>query len=197
MMIYLLANVQVVSWGVLVSVFFAALVGGLCGSGGILVVWVQYFRQRELENFKSKLAMEATEHQIRFAHYHQHMAETVGDVYVKFLEIRDALQKIVDIELTADDPRRDDGRKELIKCLLEFQEYFRPRRIFLPKSLSDDIWKAVEQAQEIEWDIPPGSSHREYTKAWQRVGKEVGALQKWLESRFRGALGVDGEGKDL
>lgn len=193
-MMYLLANDQAVSLGALASVFLAAIIGTLFGGSGILVVWVQYFRQRELESFKSKLAMEATEHQIRFAHYHQHMAETVGDVYAKFLEIRDALMKIVTIELAAADPRREEGRKEFNNDLLEFQKYFRPRRIFLPRAMSDDIWNAVEQAQNIEWDVPPGSSHQEYTKAWQRLGKDIGALQKQLETRFRDALGVGEEG---
>lgn len=193
-MMNLLANGQAVSWGALFSILIASLIGGVFGSGGFLAIWKQYFWQRELENFKSKLAREATEHQIRFAHYHQHMAETIVDVYAKFLDISYALMKIVDIEIAAADPRREEGRKEFNNELLDFQEYFRPRRILLPKSLSDDIWNAVMQAQNIEWDVPPGSSHSEYTKAWKRVGKDIRALREQLESRFRNALGIGDEG---
>jgi len=151
------------------------------------------------ERLKSELQIAAAEHQIRFSHLHEKVAEVVAETYARLSRLTAALQRYVSIIESNDGPTKYERRMAVAKAMTEFRDYFLPRRLYLPKGIAEQIAQldgtihAQTHLFMFEVEIAQEPNH-DMVKAWARIASEVQSeiqpLLAALEDKFRGLLGV-------
>ncbi|MFM7591798.1 MAG: hypothetical protein ACKO85_08385, partial [Isosphaeraceae bacterium] len=153
------------------------------------------------ERLKSQLQIAASEHQIRFAKLHEKVAEVVAETYSRLYQLASAVEQYVSVVERADGPSKKERRMAVADAMKNFTDYFRPRRLYLPKEIADRI-KAFEDklfslAQDFMWGVEAGGDERypdqdTWSKVDKAVREEARPLFTALEDEFRSILGVPG-----
>lgn len=151
------------------------------------------------ERLKAELQIAASEHQIRFARLHEKVAEVVAETYSLLYQQAVAVERYVSVFERADGPSKEVRRLAVADAMKKLADYFRPRRLYLPKELADRI-KAFEDklfdlAQDFMWGVEAGGDERYPDRdTWFKVDKamreEARPLFEALEDEFRRMLGV-------
>jgi nitrogen fixation/metabolism regulation signal transduction histidine kinase len=151
------------------------------------------------ERLKSQLQVTASEHQIRFAKLHENVAEVVAETYTRLYKLASAVERYVGILEWEGGPSKQDLRMDVAKEMKYFTEYFRPRRLYLPKQIADRIneleKKLFNLAEDFKWGVEAGGDERSPGRdTWLKVDKamreEARPLLTALEDEFRSILGV-------
>lgn len=156
----------------------------------------------ELEQLKARLHMAANERSVRFSHLYEKTATTIEEVYRRLISFRDAVAHYTSIIEWSTDPSQGERRKLAGEKLQEFQEFYRPRRIYLPRALDDQIATFVNGLYRISIDfrrgVEEGGDFRRKLPAdqdtWERAHKYINEesveLLKALEDAFQKELGL-------
>ena len=151
------------------------------------------------ERLRSQLQITALEHQIRFAKLHENVAEVVAETYARLSNLASAVDRYVSPFEWEGGPSKKDLRMEVAKEMKYFTEYFRPRRLYLPKQIADRINALVDKlfslADDFKWGVEAGGDERSSERdTWLKVDKamreEARPLLTALEDEFRSILGV-------
>jgi hypothetical protein len=161
--------------------------------------------QKSAEQLKSELSNLAHERQLRFAHLHEKAAEVVAETYQRLWVVMGAFFTYVSIYENEAMGSKAERRKLLWESVKDFQDYFYPRRLFLPRSLADSIAslerKVIELTNQFMCGVEKstdddfsGEELKSRTATWVNVNeqlqKEAIPLYTALEDEFRKLLGV-------
>ena len=156
--------------------------------------------QRATEQFKSELGILAHERQLRFAHLHEKAAEVVSGTYQRLWAVQRALGAYVSLFEVEAMGSKEDRRKELGKKIEDFQTFFYPRRLFLPRPLAEAVAAFEGKLLDLTREFMFGVEHqnedlRARGETWAKVNrqleKEAIPLYSALEDQFRMTLGVE------
>src|SRR5439155_4390755 len=156
-----------------------------------------------LERLKSQLQVAAAERQVRYSRVFERTAETAATTYQKLLAFHDAVGRYTSAFEWADTPPKEERRKIVGERYQEFLDYFRPRRLYLPKETSrrlNDLHNKLHSAAvDFMFNVEQGGDERRRRKdpdrdTWIEVDKfmreEVPKLLELLEDHFRELLGI-------
>jgi hypothetical protein len=114
----------------------------------------------EIEKFKSELQRQTLEHQVRFSRLHQETASTIAETYNLLQRLFATAQEhtrshdIIGLVAT------EETHKKVITAYSEFLDYFKPRQIFLPMEVVNNIQVFCQMLDkaitDFEENIRPG-----------------------------------------
>lgn len=154
-----------------------------------------------VERLKSQLQIAAAERNVRFSRVFERTAETVATTYQKLLAFHDALAHYTSIVEWQSTPPKEERRKIMAERHQEFQAFFRPNRLYLPKDTATRIQdfraKLHSTAIDFMFNVEQGGDERSKDPdrdTWVKVDKfitdEVPPLLELLEDDFRRILGL-------
>jgi hypothetical protein len=148
----------------------------------------------QIERTKSSLQIAAAEHSYRFTKLHEQRAEVIAKSYSMFLLL---LNSAADYAKERGGINAQHFKDNLASTMGAFKHYFRPNRIYLPRSLADKVEQIVVMiltiASHVGYEMVEQETgkilHTEYADApaeIQRIGEQV---TQELEVEFRRLLG--------
>jgi len=154
-----------------------------------------------IEKLRSQLQIVAAERGTRFTRVFDETAETVATTFAKLLAFHDAVGRYTSIFETAGMGSKEERRKIVADRYAEFLDYFRPRRLYLPKETADQIQdfhgKVHSAAMDFMFGVEMGGDERSRIPdrdTWMKVDdfmrKEVPPILALLEDDFRKILGT-------
>lgn len=156
-------------------------------------------RDTKLERFRADLQAVAYERQIRYQALHEKVAETVAQAYALLQTLYGAVEThLSDVRWSSDPP--DEKLREIIRrSISEFHDYYRPRRIYLPKEVAEQV-DAFEKKlssitrkhmrfQENEQKMSDDEWVKRAGEIAGMINKELPAVFEKLENEFRRLLG--------
>ncbi len=153
-----------------------------------------------VEQMRSRLQMTAYEHQIRFQKLHERVADTIVETYAKLKRLHVAVVAYTDPP-QSDSEAEPVRRKAVVDALEAFREYYRPRKIFIPRPTAELIdnfeSKLFQVAQDFMWSAaneedPKCENRDRLTKVSKDMSEDVPRLFEQLEQDFQNLLGVPG-----
>lgn len=152
-----------------------------------------------IERLKSDLAVTAAQRNVQFARIFERTAETVAETYSRLLAFYDAVANYTSIAEWDNNPKSE-RRQVVATKYREFLDYYRPRRLFLPKEtakkIEDCYGKLSSTTIEFMFEVEQAErgERRDSTKKWadtaKFVAEEIPALLTLLEDDFRQILGM-------
>lgn len=154
--------------------------------------------QLELENLKSKLAINAASHNIKFSRLHEKQAKLVEKLYFD-VDRLDQLSKLLigvfvsDTEIKEKENRAKGILEEYLELNAKFHKnklYFTPELYSLLTSYSNTVF---EPATVLLEDIPDNEKEdfmSGYTDNHEHNTNKLETLRTAIENEFRGLLGV-------
>jgi hypothetical protein len=154
-----------------------------------------------VERLRADLQITASEHQIRFARLHEKVAETLAETYARLYKLSETVAAYVSPYEFAGGPTKRVRREAAGEALRELSDYFRPRRLYLPKPLADRIYEFQGRMFELTRKFMVGVEHGGDDRhpdsgidTWVEVAtamrEEGGPLFDAIEAEFRSLLGV-------
>lgn len=158
-----------------------------------------------LEQLRSDLQITAARRNLEFSRIHEKRLEIISEVAGRLVAFHQAVSSYVSIFEWPDGPSKEERRKLAADAFTKFNEYFSPRRFFLPEhtidkieafreglyKISIDFMFYVEQGRPFRAD--PNNDIDVWTTASDFTAKEAPKLLKELEDDFRKILGVDSQ----
>lgn len=153
----------------------------------------------ELERLRADLQITASERQIRYQKLHEQVAETVAQTYALLRKLYGTVAMYVsDVGWSADPP--DDELREMIGGAIKgFCDYYRPRRIYLPKGIAeqvDDFEKQLRgitrkhtRIQEAQGKMSNDKWVQRANELAEMMDREIPEIFGQLENEFRKLLG--------
>ncbi len=102
----------------------------------------------QLEQLKSKLQLNAVEHQVRFSNLHEKRAEVIAEVYTLLYEVYTSTSRFVNNAYPTDPAHQDKYVAEYDR-LFKVYELLGSRRIYLPEATFIQTDEYVEQLRKI------------------------------------------------
>ncbi len=190
------------------------------GTTGVVVLVVGYFlRQvfqqvlsRDLEKFKADLSAKhdieierlrndlriaASERETRFTRLHETRAETIAELYKKFVRAHDAFGAYLSTVQFGGQPDHAKRGEEAAKRGREFSEYFSEKRIYFEEGLCRDIDAAFDQFVKAWIEMgayPPGMPGRgeQWSQTAEHFSQHFPPIRAKIERQFRELIGVQG-----
>lgn len=148
---------------------------------------------KEIENYKMDLQKQTYEHNVTFNKLHLERAEIIKTLYVKLVDMQDAICVLIREKLTSEEP--NEIPEEIDSFIREFLVFTNHNRIYFDSEICSNIeeieaiimiiCKAVESGAEKK----EAESFREFLKTL--VESEIPKFKEILENKFRIILGVD------
>ncbi len=157
----------------------------------------------ELERRKHELAIAATKHNVRYAKLHELRAITIGEVYASLSDSYYALRSYTAAFEPAGGSTKEERLTALQEALKKFKISFLPKKIYLPKDISDrldQIYREIfstKNAFLYTVHAPPQDAQQ--AQRWIEIGERVNgpitlALTE-LEAELRRLMGDDADPK--
>jgi len=157
---------------------------------------------KDLEAFKSRLAISVVEHQVTFAALHARRAEVLSELYKTLVRaVLESSRYANPVEMSHE-PDRKQKFVNAMNATTALFLYFDENRIYLPPLLCDQLEQFVGKLRvptatlgvHEQWEQGENGPRRERTKAWiaawHSVEKEIPPLRRALEAEFRKMLGA-------
>ena len=156
-----------------------------------------------LERLRSNLQITASKRNIEYSRIHEKRLEIISELAGRLDAFHQRVSTYVSAFEFAGGPTKEERRKAAADAFTQFNEYFRPRRFFLPEhtvekieafrsklyDISIEFMFYVEQGREMRSD--PNKNIDVWTKASDYTTKEAPKLLADLEADFRQVLGID------
>jgi hypothetical protein len=156
-----------------------------------------------LDRARSELQILAARRNIEYSRIHEKRLEIISELAGKIREFHERVTAYVSAWEIAGGPTKEERRKLAIAALAEFNNYFVPRRFFLPKKtvqkieafrsglhkISLDFMFYVEQGREVRHD--PNKEIDVWTQANEYTDEKAPILIDELEDDFRKILGIE------
>ncbi|WP_456325669.1 hypothetical protein [Desulfonauticus submarinus] len=115
--------------------------------GVILKTWfterlsqsIKHEYDKELENFKNKLQIEAYKRNIEYSRIHEKRLEIISELAGKMYSLHQALTQYVSVFEWEDGPTKKERRKMVVETLGDFLKFYRPKKLFLPENTVEKI----------------------------------------------------------
>jgi len=159
----------------------------------------------QIEQLKARLQIAASERSVQFSHIYAKTAETIAEVYSRLVAFRDSVAAYTSIVEYSTDPPKEERRAKVGEKFQDFQDFYKPRRIYLPRELDDKIAEFANGLFNISLDfrrgVEEGGDYRpgapEDKDTWMEAHKYVNEqsveLLKALEEQFQRELGISRE----
>jgi hypothetical protein len=135
-----------------------------------------------IEQLKADLRIAAFEHETRFVQLHAKRAEVVAETYARLQDLVHFVADYVKIIETSADPPHEERRIKVNAALKEFNEYYRPNRIYLPGDTETRIDDLVKGMFHVAQSFARGVEHGEDEK----TGKDSWwDADEWMESKAK------------
>ncbi len=157
----------------------------------------------EIERLKSQLQIAASENNVRFSKVFERTAETIATTHEKLLALQDAVVSYTSPIEFEGTPSKEERRKIVSETLVEFNRYYRPRSLFLPKEtatkLDEFAWTLRNQSVDFRLSVERSDAlyapgHPPDWKKWIEItnfmNKEAPKLLNALQDDFRNLLGT-------
>lgn len=153
----------------------------------------------ELERHKQALSVEAMRHNVRYARLHETRATVIGEVYAALSETYDALRAYTAAFEPAGAPSKDERLQALGQALKTFRQAFVRKKIFLPKSIADQLDRIhadmFAAQQSFLWGVHLPKQDARQLEKWIEVSDKVDgpikAALEDLEAELRRLMGDD------
>jgi len=157
---------------------------------------------KEIEELKAKLQIAATERSVQFSLIYTKSAETLAETYARLIAFRQAVADYVSYIEYKGGPTKAESRTVVGNKLADFQEFYRPKRIYIPRNLAAQIDKFVQGLYDISIQfkigVEQGNEYKletiEDLSIWQKandyVHGESPKLLTSMEVAFQDFLGV-------
>lgn len=99
----------------------------------------------EIEKLKSQLQIAASERSIKLSKVFEDQAETIAETYAKLVALITAIEHYTSIIEYEKTPPKAERRLKVGERMGEFFDYYKPRRIYLPKETQSQIDAFVNQ----------------------------------------------------
>ncbi|MBY0270736.1 MAG: hypothetical protein K2X06_12760 [Burkholderiales bacterium] len=159
--------------------------------------------ETDLEHFKAKLQIAASERSIRLTRVFEKTVDIVAGTYERLLAFHDAVGQYTSIVEWSNTPPKEDRRRLVAEKYQDFLSYYRPRKPFLPKrtvkKIDDFRQKLNETAMDFMWGVEQGGDQRaikrgqdrdSWMKAHDFMTKEAPPVLELLEDDLRRILGT-------
>ena len=157
-----------------------------------------------LEQLRSELQIMAAQRNLEFSRIHEKRLEIVSEIAGKLDAFHQAIKCYIAPFETSDDPSKEQRRKLVADTFTKFNDYYRPRRFFLPEHTIDRVEAFRTGLYEISMEfmlyVEQGRSFGAnlnhdlvWVKASDYTKEEAPKLFKELEGDFRKILGVDNQ----
>jgi hypothetical protein len=156
-----------------------------------------------LERLRSDLQILADRRNIEYSRIHEKRLEIISDLAGKIRVFHERVSAYVAPWEPAGGPTKEERRKLAGNALLEFNNYFLPRKFFLPKDTAEKI-EAFRTAlskvtadfmiyveQESARDRDPDKNLDVWIQADEYTSKQAPVLLADLEDDFRKILGIE------
>ena len=156
----------------------------------------------QIAELKARLQIAASERSVQFSHIYSKSAETIAEVYSRLIAFGDAVAAYTSIIEYSTDPPKAERRKVVAEKFQDIQDYYKPRRIYLPRDLAEKIADFANGLFEISLEfkrgVEEGGDYRrgspEGKDTWMEAHKYVHEhsveLIKSLEIEFQRELGI-------
>lgn len=153
----------------------------------------------DLERRKHELTLAATKHNVRYAKLHELRATTIGEVYAALSDSYYALRSYTAAFEPVGGPSKEERLDKLQKALQRFRDSFLPKKIYLPRHISDRLDRIYGEIfstkNEFLYRVHSPPSDSEQTDRWAEIGERVNgpvtqALAD-LETELRHLMGDD------
>jgi len=157
---------------------------------------------KEIEELKAKLQIAATERNVQYSLIYTKSAETLAETYARLIAFRNAVAEYVSYVEYKSGPTKAERRTLVGNKLSEFQEFYWPKRIYIPRKLADQIDQFVQGLYNISMQFKIGVEQGDEYKletledlsVWQKandyVHGESPKLLELMEEAFQDFLGV-------
>jgi hypothetical protein len=156
-----------------------------------------------VERLRSDLQITAAKRNIEFSRIHEKRLEIISELAGKLVTFHQAVASYVSVFEWKEGPSKEERRKLAADAFTKFNEYYHPRRFFLPQhtvekvedfreglyKISIDFMFYVEQGRPFSKD--PAKDIDVWAKASEYTSVEAPKLLKELEDDFRKVLGID------
>lgn len=186
-------------WGLLQNLgIYALMVAGLTFLAKTVVL--QYF-SKDLERFKSELAMAAYEHQIRFSRLHEKRAKVIEETYSNLVNLYFLSSLFLRMFPFSKKELDDQNVSDLLEAMGNFVTHFERHRVYFNSEVSEKIVRLKEGLSRA-FSMPLGFSTKqiltadrqvemkEWGRAMDMMQKEIPPIKADLEDTFRELLGV-------
>lgn len=147
----------------------------------------------ELEKLRNDLRLAATEHEVRFRSLHAKQAEVIAETYKRLCDVHTRVASYVNPLEWQGEPTKDEKAKIAAAAVKDFNDFFYPRLIFLPRETGSRVKelanKLVGVANEFSFGRM-GDGHDYWSKAHNFLKDEVPPLLLDLQNEFQRLLGV-------
>lgn len=146
------------------------------------------------ERLKAELHIAGSEQQL----LHDKVAETVAETYARLQRFHAAVTSYTKVSEFSSDLPKADRRKAVEETMEAFHEYYKPKKILIPKRTAEKIDKFEDKlfniAQEFMWSVEhhDDSGRVDYdtcAKIEKAMSEEVPLLLELLEQEFQHLLG--------
>lgn len=97
---------------------------------------LQYENETAIERLRSELHIAATERNVKITKLNEEMAETISRTFALLNNLRIAvLDYTKPIEMSGE-PSKEEKKATVARRMMELEEYFFPRQIYLPRDLA-------------------------------------------------------------
>jgi hypothetical protein len=119
----------------------AVTTGGVCYL--IFKLWLENEFAKRLSKFEDNLKRDTdtmiARANFRFTHIFAGSTEALVNTYQKLLSIHIALNNFTEFRIEINESERERRKEVLNSCLAEFNNYYPPKRIFIPRATNDRI----------------------------------------------------------
>ncbi|MGH0522467.1 hypothetical protein [Bacillus toyonensis] len=160
---------------------------------------------RQIEEHKTELQQLTNKHQIIFNKLHENRAETIKNLYSKFVDLENKMISLTKLFQAVGEKSMEEKANEASSSYWEFLSFYSVNRIYF----SEDLCKLIDKIEaEIRGTLidtgvyelnkiksGPGNNvsleqMEIWRKNWARIEKDVPELKNSLEKEFRKLLGV-------
>ena len=157
------------------------------------------FRQMKLESHKAKLNLNSTREQTRFSGQFDKVVNAIVGVHSRLDRTFRALKTYVSAFTSPNGPIKQEDLSKLSDANVDFHQFYRENRIYLPASAAHRVEKIDSLFSELSGSfavkVKLNQNQENATAEWKairdRVDSEVQPLLQDLESLFRRMLGID------
>jgi len=156
---------------------------------------LQYF-SKDLEKFKSTLAMTAYEYQVRFSRLHEKRAKVIEETYANLLDLYDLSNRFLDRFPYTQGEVPTAIIQGVLKTTSRFMTHFERHRIYFDSNVSEKIIRlndAILGALDVPFADAMGAPHigdclsRDFIN---EMKDKIPPIKADLENAFRELLGV-------
>ncbi|WP_429440910.1 hypothetical protein [Paraburkholderia sp. GAS33] len=149
--------------------------------------------EAELEKLRTSLAIAAAARNAQFGGLVERRFEAIASVHGMLLRFHRAVHQMVQPNLFVRGPTNEERSEAVYQASVSFEDAYPDKKIFLPKSLSDQIdhirQSLVSNANLYQMMVVPKQDYERHLDIYVKVNNELPATIAALETELRTLMG--------